>query len=121
MTTTTHTSIDGGALRRAVAGRDAEAIAALYADDATVEIVDAGNPPSAPLVLHGATEIAERLRDVYGREMTHEVDVVSVSPDALGFTVRCRYPDGGRVLCSSLSELRDGRIAKETILQVWDA
>lgn len=121
MTTTTSTPIDGGALRRAVAGRDAAAIAALYADDATVEIVDAGNPPAAPTQLRGARQIAERLRDVYSRDMTHEVDLVAVSPDALGYTVRCRYPDGARVVCSSLCELRGGRIARETILQVWDA
>ncbi len=53
--------------------------------------------------------------------MTHEVDVVARRPDALGYTVRCSYPDGGRVRCSSLAELRDGRIAREVLLQVWDA
>lgn len=119
--TTTSLTFDAKALRRAVASRDADALRAFYADDATVEIVDAGNPPSAPRRLDGAAEIVAYLRDVYGREMEHEVDVVASSPDALAFTVRCAYPDGGRVLCSSTSELRGGLIARETILQVWDA
>ena len=121
MTTSTHTGIDVHALRQAVQARDAATLEGLYADDAVIEIVDAGNPPSTPLRLRGTTEIGARLRDVYARDMTHEVDVVALAGDALGYTVRCSYPDGGRVLCSSLAELRDGRIAREVILQVWDA
>jgi ketosteroid isomerase-like protein len=120
-TSSTITSIDVHALRQAVQARDSEALAGLYADDATLEIVDAGNPPSAPLRLSGAPEIGARLRDIYTRDMTHEVDVIAAGPDALGYTVSCSYPDGGRVRCSSLAELRDGRIAREVLVQVWDA
>ena len=121
MTTSVHPTIDGVALRQAVQSRDADALAGLYADDATVEIIDAGNPPSTPLRLSGAEQIGARLRDIYAREMRHEIDVVALSADALGLTVRCSYPDGGRVVCSSLAELQDGRITREVILQVWDA
>lgn len=119
--TTTSISFDGDTLRRAVRSRDADALCGLYADDATIEIVDAANPPSAPRRLVGAGEIAAHLRDVYRRDMQHEVDVVALSPDALGYTVRCSYTGGGRVLCSSVAELRGGRIAREIIVQAWDA
>ena len=44
MTTSMHPSIDGVALRQAVQTRDADALAGLYADDATVEIIDARQP-----------------------------------------------------------------------------
>ena len=121
MTTSTHPTIDGVALRQAVQARDFEALSRLYADDATIEIVDAGHPPTTPLRLRGSAQIGARLRDVYERDMVHEVDVVAVAPDALGYTVRCTYPDGGRVVCSALAELSDGRITREVILQVWDA
>jgi len=121
MTTSLHPTIDGVALRQAVQARDFEALAGLYADDATIEIVDAGHPPTTPLRLRGSAQIGARLRDVYERDMVHEVDVVAVATDALGYTVRCAYPDGGRVVCAALAELRDGLIAREVVLQVWDA
>jgi hypothetical protein len=120
-TSTPSTTIDGAALRQAVQSRDVDALAGLYADDATIEIVDAGNPPATPLRLRGSAQIGARLRDVYERDMTHEVDLVAIGPDALGYTVRCTYPDGGRVVCSATAELAGGRISREVVLQVWDA
>jgi len=120
-TSTPSTTIDGVALRQAVTSHDVEALAALYAEDATIEIVDAGHPPATPLRLRGSDQIGARLRDVYERDMTHEVDLVAIGPDALGYTVRCTYPDGGRVVCSATAELAGGRITREVVLQVWDA
>jgi ketosteroid isomerase-like protein len=124
MTTTaapTHAgAFDAAALRSAIAGRDAEALLALYATDATIELADADHPPSAPRTLHGHAEIGPYLRAIYARDMTHAVDVVAATPDALGYSVRCTYPGGGRVLCSGVAELRDGRIAREVALQAWD-
>jgi hypothetical protein len=122
MTTTTHTtSLDPGALRAAVEARDAATLAGLYADDATVEIVDAANTPSRPRTLKGRAEIDAFLGDVYARDMTHDVDLVVHAGDALGYSVRCTYPDGTRVLCNSVAQLRDGRIAREVVVQAWDA
>jgi ketosteroid isomerase-like protein len=108
-------------LRRSVEGRDADAILGLYADDATIEIVDVANPPSSPRRLNGRAEIEAHLRDVYAREMSHEVDLVAQSGDALAYAVRCAYPDGTRVLCSAIGQLRDGRIVREVVVQAWDA
>ena len=34
--------------------------------------------------------------------------------------VACRYPDGTNVLCVAISELSDGRIAAQRIVQAWD-
>jgi ketosteroid isomerase-like protein len=120
-TSTPSTSIDGVALRQAVQSHDVDTLAGLYADDATIEIVDAGHPPTTPLRLRGAAQIGARLRDVYERDMTHEVDLVAVGADALAYTVRCTYPDGGRVVCAAQAELAGGRITREVILQVWDS
>lgn len=116
--TTTSTTDD---LRRAVEGRDADAILGLYADDAAIEIVDAANPPSSPRRLTGRAEIEAHLRDVYARDMTHEVDLVAQSADTLAYAVRCAYPDGTRVVCSAIARLRDGRIVREVVVQAWDA
>jgi len=118
---TTTTTFDTAALRRGIESRDAAALLELYADDATIEIADAEHPPSAPRRVEGREAIAAHLGDVFGRDMTHHVDLVALGADAVGYVLRCRYPDGTRVLCSAVAELRDGRIAREVGVQAWDA
>ncbi|MCW3022104.1 MAG: hypothetical protein JWR30_1426 [Conexibacter sp.] len=120
-TPTTSTAFDTAALRRGVEGRDPAALAELYAGDATVEIADAAHGPSDPLRLEGRDAIAAQLRDVYGRDMEHRVELATATDDALAYTVRCAYPDGVLVRCVSIAELRDGRIAREIIAQAWDS
>jgi ketosteroid isomerase-like protein len=121
MSTTTTSTFDAGALRRAFENHDAAGLAALYADDATVELADAQNTPSRPLRLEGREAIRAHLEDVLAREMTHAVDVVAVGEDAVGYSLRCAYPDGTRVLCAATAQLRDGRIIREIGVQAWDA
>jgi ketosteroid isomerase-like protein len=121
MTTIPSTSIDADAFRRAFSDRDADALLALYADDASVELVDHLNQPSTPRRIRGREELGAHLRDVFAREMTHAVDIVAVAADALGYVVRCTYPDGTKVVCAATAELRDGRIVREVGVQAWDA
>jgi hypothetical protein len=42
------------------------------------------------------------------------VGTVAVGTDAIGYTIHCEYPDGTKVLCAGVAELRDGKIARET-------
>jgi hypothetical protein len=121
MTSTVHTTSTGDVLRDAVRNRDVAAIAGLYEPDATIEIIDADRPPRDPQRLEGSSAVEAHLQDLYARDMTHEVDIVAQAPEALGYVVRCTYPDGTRVVCSSLSTLRNGRIAREVIVQAWDS
>jgi ketosteroid isomerase-like protein len=121
MSTTTTSTFDAGALRRAFENHDAAGLLALYADDATVEVADPQNTPSRPLRLEGREAIRAHLEDVLAREMTHAVDVVAVGEDAVGYSLRCAYPDGTRVLCAATAQLRDGRIIREVGVQAWDA
>ena len=118
---TTTTTFDGATLRDAIERRDAAGLLALYAPDARIEIADQQNPPSRPRVIEGSEAIGAHLQDVYGRDMTHEVEQVAVGGSSVGYTVRCAYPDGTRVLCSATAELRDGVIASEVGVQVWDS
>ena len=53
--------------------------------------------------------------------MTHEVDTVAVTGDSAGFSVRCAYPDGLRVLCVATAELSDGLIVRQLAAQAWDS
>jgi hypothetical protein len=122
MSTTTNTtqSIDA-TIRRAFADRDAAALSSLYADDAQIELVDAQNQPSSPAVLRGRDAIHAHLADVFGRDLSHEIDLIAVGPDALGYSLRCQYPDGTRVVCAATAQLANGKIVREVGVQAWDA
>ena len=121
MSTTITSTFDVAALRTAIEGRDAAALADLYTDDCVVEIADQTNTPSNPARVEGKAALRAVFDDVYGRDMTHEVGAVAAGADAVGYTIRCRYPDGTKVLCAGVAQLRDGRIARETGVQAWDS
>ena len=117
---TTEMTFDSTAFRRGVEERDAACLAALYADDAELLLVDKLNPPSRPRVLRGRNEIAAYLDDICSRDMTHRVDHLLTDGRTVSFTESCEYPGGRRVLCSATLDLADGRIVRELGLQVWD-
>ncbi|MCW3063145.1 MAG: nuclear transport factor 2 family protein [Solirubrobacterales bacterium] len=121
MPATTSHGLDLDALRRAVEERDAAAQASNYAEDAVVESVDHEHPPSRPLTLRGREQIAAHLADVCARDMTHRVIGAVGDDEHAAYQVACEYPDGTRVLCSTLVELRDGRIVRERWVQAWDS
>lgn len=75
---------------------------------------------SAPHELRGKAEIAEHLKDVFGREMTHSFENEVVGEDRIAFAERCEYPDGTRVLALETCELRDGKIFRRVGVQAWD-
>ena len=53
--------------------------------------------------------------------MTHEVDTVAITDDGAGFSVRCVYPAGLRVLCVATAEVSDGLIVRQLTAQAWDS
>ena len=107
-------------LRRAVEGRKAGALAGLYADDAVVQVIDRDNPPSKPRHLQGKSEIASYFEDVCGRDMTHKIEAGVAVGNRLAFTQSCAYPDGTKVFCSAMIDLKGGKIARQVIVQAWD-
>jgi ketosteroid isomerase-like protein len=114
------TPVTAAALKSATEARDARTLSAFYADDAVIRIIDRANPPSRPRVLHGKQEISAFWEDVCGRSMTHTVEAAAADGDRLAFTEACTYPDGTKVLCIAMAELKDGSIAKQTVVQAWD-
>ncbi|MFI9327420.1 nuclear transport factor 2 family protein [Kitasatospora sp. NPDC052868] len=119
-TTAPPPAFDTRALREGIGRGDAEALLALYAEDAELRMVDRTTQPSHPLVVHGRAAIGALLSDAYGRETTHRLEQVVLQDDHVAFLESCRYPDGIRVLVSSIADLRDGRIVDQTSVQAWD-
>jgi len=114
--------LDVKTLRRGIEERDAEIMRGLYAEDAQLTIVDQRDQPSHPLEITGSAAIGEFLDETCSRDMEHRLEQVILSPDGsyAAYLERCRYPDGTKVLSTSMLDLRDGRITKQTSLQAWD-
>jgi ketosteroid isomerase-like protein len=107
-------------LKRAIEERDAKALAGFYADDAVVRIIDRDNPPGRPRELKGKAAIAAYFDDVCGRAMTHRVESGLANGRNLAFTQACAYPDGTKVFCVAMLELKGGKIVRQTAVQAWD-
>lgn len=120
MSTTTTTSFELERFKRATQERDASTQLSMYTQDATVTVADPISQPSSPRVLQGRAEIKAWIDEVTGRDMTHAVQHAVEDDSGAAFTVSCRYPDGTRVLCSTVLELEGGAIARQTVVQVWD-
>ena len=116
----TSSGLDFEVLRRAVGQRNAELLVSLYAEDAEVRIVNRKAPPSSPFELHGKEEIAQHLRNVASRDMTHRVEYEVIGAERVAFNVVCRFPNGNGLLAAATLELRDGKIVREVDVQAWD-
>lgn len=112
--------VTAAGIKRATEARDAETLSAFYADDAVIRIIDKSNPPSRPREVRGKREISAFLQDICSRKMTHEVEAAALEGDRLAFTEACTYPDGTKVLCMTMAELKQGSIARQTLVQAWD-
>jgi hypothetical protein len=107
-------------LKRAIEGRKASALAGLYADDAVLQVIDRDNPPSNPRQLQGKSDISSYFEDVCGRDMTHKVEAGVAVGNRLAFTQSCAYPDGTKVFCSAMVDLKGGKISRQVVVQAWD-
>jgi len=112
--------LDFEVLRRAQEQRELDVMLDLYSGDAEICIVNRHTPPSSPHVLRGKEEIADYLRDVFSRDMSHSIENEVVGEDRLAFNVACGYPDGTRVLAAENMELRDGKIVRQVEVVAWD-
>jgi SnoaL-like domain len=101
--------LDLEALRRAAEGKDAEAM-----------LVDRNNTPTSPMTVRGKEAIGEYYKDVLGRDMTHRIEDEVVGEGRAAFNWACEYPDGTRVLAAATTELRDGKIVRQVMVEAWD-
>jgi len=112
--------VTGAAIKQAIEGRNGRMLASFYADGALLRVVDRNNPPSKPRDIKGRAAIDMFWDDICSRAMTHKIETVITDGDQLAFTQACAYPDGAKVLCLSTIELKDGLIARQTVVQAWD-
>ena len=114
------TTVNGGALKQAIETRDGRMLTSFYADDAQLRIVDRNNPPSRPREIKGKNAIGTFWDDICSRAMTHKVELSVADESKLAFSQACAYPDGMKVMCLAMCELKGGKIARQTVVQAWD-
>jgi nuclear transport factor 2 (NTF2) superfamily protein len=113
-------SFDFEVLRQAIENLDANRLVSLYADDAEMLTVSRYTTPSSPKVLKGKEEIAEHLRDVCGRAMTHRVENEVIGENRVAFNEAYEYPDGTRVLAAMTLDVRNGKVVHQVNVEAWD-
>jgi hypothetical protein len=113
-------AVDGAAIKQAIETRNGRMLADFYGTDAVLQVIDRNNPPSRPREVRGRAAITTFWDDICSRAMTHRVDTSIAAGDSLAFTQACTYPDGTKVFCVAVVELKDGRIARQTMVQAWD-
>ena len=113
-------AFDFESMRQAIENLDADQLVGLYADDAEMLTVNRYTTPSSPKVLKGKEKIAEHLRDVCGRAMTHHIENEVIGEDRLAFNEACEYPDGTRVLAAMTLDVRNGKVMRQVNVEAWD-
>jgi ketosteroid isomerase-like protein len=123
MTTTQHgpdLTAFAAAFAAAIENRDADTLAAAYAEDAVVTLLDRDHPPSAPMVLTGRVAIHAWYSDVCARNIDHRVPGLVADGGGFAFEEQCTYPEGNRVVCLAVASVTDGLITRQTGSQSWD-
>lgn len=116
----TASAFDIASLTAAIERDDPAAQAAAYAEDVTITTLNRDNGPGAPRVVHGRAALREVLDDVASRHLQHEVVRAVVDERGGALHVRCTYPDGLQVICTSTFAHAGGVITEETRLEAWD-
>ena len=113
-------AVTGAAMKQAIETRDGPMLTNFYANDALLRVVDRNNPPSRPREIKGRAAIGMFWDDICSRAMTHKVETSVTDGSTLAFTQACAYPDGMKVLCLAVCELKGGKVARQTVVQAWD-
>jgi hypothetical protein len=117
-------------IRRALEDKDLDALAALYAEDATLEEVSSLNPPSHPAVAQGREAILLRLKQEmlhdpisgWSRSLESATVVEGVeTEDTVAFVELRTYAAGDRAQAIHLARKHGGRIDRDRMVIAWDA
>jgi ketosteroid isomerase-like protein len=107
-------TLDFGAMREAIEGRDPDALLGFYSEDAELRIVTSTDPDGPAFELRGRAQIERYLRAVCDQEMTCVVeDEVLIGEGSVEFVEVCTYPNGTSISVGTTLEVRQGRILRQ--------
>ena len=119
MSTTTHTTFDVAAFRRALDTLNEQALSALVTEDFERTEIDESTPPSRPAVVRGRAANAASLAEMRERGVRVHTEQPLVDGDRVALMCRCDLPDGREVVSIAIGDVRDGLLARWTEVQAW--
>ena len=113
---TTAGTLDFESLRRAIEGKDPEALVGFYAEDAELRIVNTALPDGPAFELKGRAQIERYLRAVCDQEMDCLVleDGVVLGEGSVEFREVCSYPNGSAVSVRTTLKVAGDLIVRQT-------
>ena len=118
MTAHTAPTLDVEALR--TASDSIEALAAVLGDDVEWIEIDQHSQPQAPAIYRGRDAVLTMINGAHERGIESRVTDGFAAGERAAMTVTCTYPSGGRVVCNTLADVRDGKITRWFSVQAWD-
>jgi predicted SnoaL-like aldol condensation-catalyzing enzyme len=107
-------------LHEAIEACNPDLLVSCYSQDAEIRIIDREHPPSAPLTVRGRDAITRYYGEVCAREPTHHIDEEVVSDNHITLTEAGHRPDGSQVVSMDICELDNGKIFRQTKIEVAD-
>jgi len=116
-------------IRWALEHDDLEALAMLYAENATLEEISNLSPPKHPLVVHGREAILNHMREEMHRDpvsgwarqvqSSELIDPVETD-DRIAFTEVRTYEAGDKMVAQHVAHKENGRISHDRLVVAWD-
>jgi ketosteroid isomerase-like protein len=116
-----HTVLDLEAITNAVHNGGAAGLTEYLADDIEFTQIDQRTPPATPARPTGRDALIALAEDLERRGIRMQVDDGFIAGDRGAVRVVCTHPDGNQVVEHTLLTLRDGKIARWSGVQAWDA
>lgn len=117
----TYTVLDLEAIKNAVHNCGAAGLTEYLTDDVEFTQIDQRTPPASPAVQTGSDALIALAEDLERRGIRMQVDDGLISGDRGALRIVCTYPDGNQVVEQTLLTLRDGKVARWSGVQAWDA
>ena len=112
----THAVLDLEAIKNAVHNGGAAGLTEYVTDDIEFTQIDQRTPPATPARHTGRDALIALAEDLERRGIRMRVD-----DGFIALRIVCTYPDGNQVVEHTLLTLRDGKVARWSGVQAWDA
>ena len=117
----THAVLDLEAIKNAVHNGGASGLTEYVTNDIEFTQIDQRTPPATPARRTGREALIALAEDLERRGIRMRVDDGFIAADRGALRIVCTYPDGNQVVEHTLLTLRDGKVARWSGVQAWDA
>ena len=117
----TYTVLDLKTIMNAVHNGGAAGLTEYLTEDVEFTQTDQRTPPASPALHSGRDTLIALAEDLERGGIRMRIDDGFITADRGALRIVCTYPDGNQVVEHALLTLRDGKIARWSGVQAWDA